>query len=277
MSFDRRWLEDRGSEDSHGRTLWALGECARSDVSAHRRRWASGLFRDALSVVETFSSPRAWAFTLLGLDAYLAGAPEDWRVDRLRTVLADRLMAMLVQFEGPDWVWFEDGLAYDNARLPEALILTGLAVQGQGYLAAGLRALRWLATVQTGPAGLFRPVGTESFFDRRQAPRAFDQQPVEAAASISAYLAASRVEAGKAWSVDADRAFSWFLGANDLWTVLVDPETGGCRDGLHPDRPNENQGAESVLSYLLALADMRRWARMGVERVQDAPSRALSA
>jgi glycosyltransferase involved in cell wall biosynthesis len=282
MSFDRRWLEDQGSEDSHGRTVWALGECARADASAHRRRWASGLFRDALSVVEEFSSPRAWAFTLLGLDAYLAGSPltgppADWRAERLRTLLADRLMTMLAHAEGLDWVWFEDGLAYDNARLSEALILAGMATDTPAWLNAGLRTLRWLAAVQTTPTGLFRPVGTESFFDRRQTPRAFDQQPVEAAASVSAYLAAARAGAGEAWSVDANRAFAWFLGANDLSLVLVDPDTGGCRDGLHPDRANENQGAESVLSYLLGLADMRRWARMGIGNVQDSPSLARRA
>jgi glycosyltransferase involved in cell wall biosynthesis len=277
MSFDRRWLEEQGSEDSHGRTVWALGECARSDSSPHRRRWATGLFRDALSFVEDFSSPRAWAFTLLGLDAYLTGAPSDWRADRLRLLLADRLMALLARFEGSDWVWFEEGLAYDNARLPEALILTGLAVEAPAYLEAGLRTLRWLAGVQTTPTGLFRPVGTESFFDRRQTPRAFDQQPVEAAAAISGYLAAARAEGGEAWPAEADRAFAWFLGGNDLAAMLVDPDTGGCRDGLHPDRANENQGAESVLSYLSGLADMRRWARMGAGSVRNSPSLALRA
>jgi hypothetical protein len=277
MSFDRRWLEEQGSEDSHGRTLWALGECAAIDASASRRRWASGLFRDALPIVETFASPRAFAFTLLGLDAYLAAAAGDWRADRLRAVLADRLLAGLAAHEGPEWTWFEAGLAYDNARLPEALIRTGSALGAPAYLRAGLRSLGWLAGVQPGPAGLFRPVGTEGFGEMDRAPRAFDQQPVEAAASIAAFLAAARAERRGAWPALADTAFAWFLGANDLSAVMVDPDTGGCRDGLHPDRPNENQGAESVLSYLLGLVDMRQMARMGLGSARSPPSLALRA
>jgi glycosyltransferase involved in cell wall biosynthesis len=277
MSFDRRWLEDQGSEDSHGRALWSLGACAAADASAPRRRWAAGLFRDALPVVESFGSPRAFAFTLLGLNAYLGAAPGDWRADRLRAVLADRLLAGLAAHEGPEWIWFEATLAYDNARLPEALIRTGSALGAPAYLRAGLRSLSWLAGVQTGPAGLFRPVGTEGFQEIDRAPRAFDQQPVEAAASISAFLAAAEAERRGAWPALADAAFAWFLGANDLAAVMVDPDTGGCRDGLHPDRPNENQGAESVLSYLLGLVDMRQMARMGLGSARSPPPLALSA
>ncbi len=277
MSFDRRWLEDRGSQDSHGRTLWALGECARSGPSPHLRRWAAGLFRDALPTVESFGSPRSWAFTLLGLDAYLTNAPTDWRAERMRGVLADWLLTLLSRGETPEWVWFEGGLTYENARLPEALILTGAAVGSPAYLQAGLRSLRWLARVQTSPAGLFRPVGTEGFGDQRCAPEAFDQQPVEAAASISAYLAAARAEGGQAWGQEARKAFDWFLGANDLAIALAEVETGGCRDGLHPDRVNENQGAESILSYLLGLADIRQLERMGLGAGQSLPPLALSA
>ena len=115
----------RGSEDSHGRTLWALGECARSDASASRRRWAAALFAEALPPAESFSSPRAWAFTLLGLDAYCAVIAEDSQAERVRQLLAERLMSILSAVETQDWVWFEEGLAYDNARLPQALIVTG--------------------------------------------------------------------------------------------------------------------------------------------------------
>ena len=169
MSFDRRWLEDSGSEDSHGRTLWALGECARGDASASRRRWAAALFAEALPPAENFSSPRAWAFTLLGLDAYCAVAPEDSSAKRVRQLLADRLMSILSAVETKDWVWFEEGLAYDNARLPQALIVTGTSTGAPAYVEAGLRSLRWLMTLQTTPAGLFRPVGTQGFGDKRQA------------------------------------------------------------------------------------------------------------
>ncbi len=95
MSYDRRWLEESGSEDSHGRTLWALAECARKDTDPSRRRWAAALFKTALPAVEEFSSPRAWAFSLLGLDAYCALDGGDVFANRLRRLLADRLMACL--------------------------------------------------------------------------------------------------------------------------------------------------------------------------------------
>jgi glycosyltransferase involved in cell wall biosynthesis len=271
MGFDRRWLEESGSEDSHGRTLWALGECARSDASASRRRWAAALFAEALPAAEAFASPRAWAFTLLGLDAYCAVTAEDTLAERIRHGLAARLMAILAAVETQGWTWFEDGLAYDNARLPQALIVTGMAVQSAEFVDAGLRTLHWLMALQTTPAGMFRPVGSGSFGDKRMAPQPFDQQPLEVTATVSACLAAWRVEGDPEWRADAVHAFAWFFGDNDLSLPLVDPETGGCRDGLHPDRVNENQGGESVVSYLLSQLEMRQIAHVVDGRAKFVP------
>jgi glycosyltransferase involved in cell wall biosynthesis len=259
MGYDRRWLEKSGSEDSHGRTLWALGECARTDRDPSRRKWAAALFKTALPVVETFSSPRAWAFALLGLDAYCALETRDVFASGMRKLLADRLMTLFIASQREDWLWFEDVLAYDNARLSQALIQTGLATHTPAYVETGLRSLHWLMSVQTTSSGCFRPVGSESFGRIREMPNAFDQQPVEAWAAISACLAAHRADGGEEWSLGASRAFEWFLGKNDLQTALVDPVTGSCSDGLHPDRANENKGAESVLSYLLGLVEMRQF------------------
>ncbi len=261
MSFDRRWLEDRGSEDSHGRTLWALGECARGDMSAPRRQWAASLFAEALPTTQSFTSPRAWAFTLLGLHAYRSAVGGNMQANRMRHILAGRLMTILAETATEDWGWFEAGLSYDNARLCQALIATGVSTGTRAYQDAGLRSLRWLMGKQTTSTGLFRPVGTDGFGELRMAPRAFDQQPLEAAATISACLAAWTATGDPAWNVDAERALAWFHGVNDLGVSLVDADTGGCRDGLHSDRPNENRGAESVLSYLLGLAEMRQLAR----------------
>ena len=258
MSFDRRWLEPSGSEDSHGRSLWALGVCAQHDAVASRRAWAAALFSEALPTVDDFCAPRSWAFTLLGLDAFCAVHPDDVPARQMRARLAQRLMAALAAKEAPDWVWFEDVLAYDNARLPEALIRTGVATEEPALVAAGMRTLRWLATVQTAASGVFRPVGTESFGIKRQAPLPFDQQPLEAAATISACLAAWRADGDDGWRNEATRAFAWFLGSNDLSVPVADADTGSCRDGLHADRANENRGAESVLAYLIGLAEMRR-------------------
>ncbi len=262
MGFDRRWLESSGSEDSHGRTLWALGNCARDDSDQARRQWAEALFGKALDVTETFSSPRAWAFILLGLDAHCVGE----QAERLRTILADRLLSLLITTERDDWVWFEDILAYDNARLPQALIVTGEATKNRAFTDAGLRSLRWLTAMQTADKGHFRPVGSQSFGRAFLPPLAFDQQPLEAMATISACLAAWHADnsdfAGEYdWRVPALQAFQWFTGSNDLSVPLVDIQTGRCRDGLHPDRANENCGAESVLSYLMSLAEIRQLAR----------------
>ena len=273
MSFDRRWLEPQGSEDSHGRTLWALGAAAKYDAGSERRRWATDLFAAALPVVDAFGSPRAWAFTLLGLDAYCAAAPENVFAAELRTRLADRLLALLQQVETPDWIWFEENLAYDNARFCQAMILAGKATGTEAYLDAGLRTLDWLTRRQISPAGLFRPVGTEAFHDIRSAGNGFDQQPLEATASIAASLSALRLTNDSRWRAEAYRAFAWFFGANDLSQPLVDPETGSCRDGLHPDRRNENRGGESVVSYLLALADIRQLEQLNALR---SPTRAAS-
>jgi hypothetical protein len=277
MGFNRTWLEDKGSEDSHGRTLWALGECARKDASPSRRRWASALFAEALSTAAGFRSPRAMAFALLGLDAYCAVAPDDRRAREIRHSLADTLVSALALVETPDWVWFEEVLAYDNARLPQALIATGLATQTPAYVDAGLRTLRWLMTQQTTSTGHFRPVGTTSFGELRKPPGAFDQQPVEATATIAACLIAWRADGDAEWKAIATRVFFWFFGGNDLSVPLVDSETGSCRDGLHPDRANENRGGESVVSYLLALAEMRQLARANINPTNPVALRAIGA
>jgi glycosyltransferase involved in cell wall biosynthesis len=277
MSFDRRWLEDKGSEDSHGRTLWALGECSRGDANLSRRRWAEALFAEALPTVKDFCSPRAWAFTLLGLDAYHAASPTDSRAKHMRKLLADRLMFILSLAGTEDWVWFEEGLAYDNARLAQALIVTGISMGVPEYIEAGLKSLRWLMTLQTAPAGFFRPVGSESFGEGRQQPRAFDQQPLEATATISACAAAWRAEGDVPWKAHITRVFGWFLGDNDLGLPLVDVDTGSCRDGLHPDRANENRGGESVVCYLLSLAEIRQLEHRSFNLPKRAAAPALTA
>ena len=259
MSFDRRWLEDAGSEDSHGRTLWALGTYSARACSSGHARWGRELFSEALDGVVAFTSPRAWAFTLLGLAPYCAVYAEDYAAAGLRAELADRLEKLLSAREGPEWTWFENGLSYDNARLPQALIVTGAAMRSANIVEAGLRSLRWLVPMQTSGEGHFRPVGSHGFLmASRNMPQAFDQQPLEACATIAACIAAQRVDPGFSWHAEAERAFAWFLGANDLGIELADVATGSCRDGLHPDRANENRGAESVLSFLLSLADMQR-------------------
>lgn len=258
MSFDRRWLEDEGSEDSHGRTLWALGGCALSDSDAPRRHWASALFAKAMSVTLGFRSPRAWAFTLLGLNDYCRANPHDSHARMLRIRHAENLMDLERRVSKNGRRWFEEGLSYENARLSQALIVTGLSTKVSAFVETGLATLQWLMVQQTADAGHFRAIGTEGFFEIGKPPKPFDQQPVEATATISACLAAYEATSDKHWIEVANRTFNWFTGSNDHGISLVDPETGSCRDGLHADRPNENRGAESVLCYLISSIEIGR-------------------
>jgi hypothetical protein len=192
---------------------------------------------------------------LIGLDGYCAVRGEDVSAKQLRRLLAERLLRLLVDVQTENWVWFEEGLSYDNARLPQALILTGLSSGSSAYIGAGIRTLRWLMAKQTAPGGHFRPIGTEGFGNRRASLEKFDQQPVEAAATISACMVAWPADQGAKWKAGAASAFDWFLGANDLSQSVVDIDTGSCPDGLHRLRVNENRGGESVVSYLLGLVE----------------------
>jgi len=257
LSFERRWLDEQGSEDCHGRALWALGVGA--GRSSHRsfQVIAGQLFVQALPAVLELTSPRAWAFGLLGIHDYLRRMSGDRQVHQCREALTTRLMELFERSAHPDWPWFEEELAYDNAKLAHALILSGRAGGQHEVFERGLDALRWLAGVQTSENGHFRPIGSNGFY-RRGGPRAlFDQQPIEAQAMVSACLEAYRATSDPWWYEQAHQAFDWFLGWNDLGLELRSPGTGGCRDALHVDRVNGNEGAESTLAFLLSLAEMR--------------------
>lgn len=257
MSFERRWVEAHGSEDSHGRSLWALGAVVGRTRSDGLRAWAAPLFEAALPVMETFTSPRAWAFAILGLHEYLRTLEGDLLAARMREELSARLFGLWQSVATDDWPWFEDIVVYDNARLCHALILTGRWTDREEILQAGLRSLRWLMDHQRGEGGCFRPVGSNGFWRKDGVAAEFDQQPIEAAAAVSACIEAFNATGEPVWRAGAQRAFDWFLGANDLNEILYDPSNGGCRDGLHTNRANQNQGAESTLSFALALAEMK--------------------
>jgi hypothetical protein len=260
LSTDRRWLDQRGSEDSHGRAVWALGTAVGRSPRWSSRTMAKKLFAQALPAVTEFTSPRAWAFSLIGIHEYLA-RPNGGRLTRLahdvREELTQRLTTIFDRVAAPGWTWFEQGLTYDNAKLAHALIVSGRATGHIGICERGIQALRWLVGVQTSPHGQLRPIGSNGFYARNGARAHFDQQPIEAHTTVSACLEAYRATGDPWWREQAQRAFDWFLGANDLGLELYAPQTGGCRDGLHPDRGNENQGAESTLAFLMSLAEMR--------------------
>jgi glycosyltransferase involved in cell wall biosynthesis len=258
MSFDRCWLEEQpGSEDCHGHALWALGLCVGHAGHGSFQMLAADLFEQALPVAAEFTSPRAWAFTLIGIDEYLRRLSGDRRANQIRELLTAKLLQRYADAHTADWQWFEDVVSYANAKLPHALILSGRCMNNAPMLETGLATLRWLVKVQTSEAGSFRPIGSDGFYQRGQERAMFDQQPIEAQATVSACIEAYYATDDAVWVAEARRAFEWFLGRNDLGLALYDSSTGGCRDGLHVDRVSQNQGAESTLAFLLALAEMQ--------------------
>jgi hypothetical protein len=257
MGFDRRWQDTQGSEDSQGRALWALGVGVGRSPYRSFQEMAGQLFAQALPPVTEFTSPRAWAFGLIGIHGYLRRLSGDSLVNQTRETLTNRLMDLFDAHARPDWCWFEDEVTYDNAKLAHALLLSGQATGQQAVIETGLRALRWLTQLQMSEKGHFRPIGSNGFYRRGGARANFDQQPIEAQATVSACLEAYRATSDFWWYEHAQRAFDWFTGWNDLGLEVYSSESGGCRDGLHVDRVNRNQGAESTLAFLLSLAEMR--------------------
>jgi len=260
MSYDRRWLEEEGSEDSIGRSLWSLGVTASEARDRDMRTWAASLYDQAASPALELSSLRAQGFAMLGACAMLDAHPgHDASVTLLRQ-FGQNMRALLLSARAEGWHWFESCLAYDNARLPEALIRAGLMLEDHGMVADGLATLEWLKDIQTAPEGHFRPVGTDSFGREMQRPLPFDQQPLEAVAMIDACDAAHAATGDSRWLHEAEIAYGWYLGANDLELPIASRIDGGCYDGLMPDRVNLNQGAESVLSFQLACCAIERLA-----------------
>jgi glycosyltransferase involved in cell wall biosynthesis len=258
LGYDHRWIEDQGSEDSHGRSLWALGTLLARSENPGMRGAAGRLLEFSLPPALEFTSPRAWAYTLLGIQEYLNSYPGDRDAQKVRSVLSRRLLEMYEATRRKDWKWFENVLAYGNARLPQAMLVVGSACADDRMVFAGLEALDWLLKTQHCETNHhFVPIGSQGFYHQGGEKARFDQQPIEAAGAVSACLEAYRVTGDRRWRSEAWSAFNWFLGDNDLQLPLYDPETGGCRDGLHPDRVNQNQGAESSLSFLMALLEMR--------------------
>lgn len=276
MGFDRQWLEQEGSQDSFGRALWAIGRTAELTRNHGLKLWATALADSVIPASAFLTSPRARAFAILGLAAHLRVYPGH-RPARLQLeAFAGELLDLLRAGKRDAWTWFEPVLAYDNARLPEALLLAGAVLANADMGREALEALDWLRRQQTAPEGHFRPVGTQSFGAAFQPPRAFDQQPLEAWATIDACALAFAQDSDSRWRDHAEAAFAWYLGANDLGVRIASPD-GGCYDGLQVDRVNLNQGAESILAYqfaALAIVHLRRNAAgsdIGEER-RSAPS-----
>lgn len=259
MDYQRNWLEESGSDDSHGRALWALGTVLGRSNTPTLQNMAGRVFQQSLLAILETTSPRAWAFALIGIHEYLARFVGDRRVSQVQEELAGRLLSLYKDNRMDGWNWFENKLTYCNAALSHAMLLCGQSMPNPAMTEVGLESLGWLAELQHADTEgkHFVPIGSNGFYPRGGERARFDQQPVEAQAMVSACLAAYRISGEKSWETEARRAFEWFLGRNDLHASVYDPTTGGCRDGLHPDRPNENQGAESTLAFLQSLLELR--------------------
>lgn len=266
MSFDRRWLEDVGSDDSQGRALWALGVCIGRSRRAGLVSWARELFHQALHVCEETTSPRTWALGILGIHEYL----RRYSGDRVATTMGDRLVNRLIKMydatASDDWPWFENIASYNNAKLPQALIAHGRWSGDQRAIEIGLKSLGWLCGKQLSPQGRFRPIGSNGFSRDGGTTAIYDQQAIEAHSMVSASIEAFAATNDAKWCEQAHLAFDWFLGRNDLGEPIYDASTGGCFDGLMEHQVNENQGAESTLAFLLSLAEMRQFASLALPK-----------
>jgi len=256
MSYDRKWLDDVGSDDSHARALWGLGVAVSSKLDISFVKLSSRLFVEALGALENSSSPRSWSFVLLGIYHYLERFGGDVTVKRMGKLLAERLFNLFKEHSTPDWPWCEHSLSYTNARLSQALILSGKWLRNPEMMQLGLSSLKWLLEVQTGENGQISIVGNRGWRQKGGVSARFDQQPIDTGALVETCSCAYKLTGDKYWYSEASRCFKWFLGYNDLQISLYDPNTGGCQDGLHAIGANGNQGAESTLAWFLALVDM---------------------
>jgi glycosyltransferase involved in cell wall biosynthesis len=259
MDYQHNWLENNGSDDSHGRSLWALGTMLSRSNTPALHSLAARLFERALPAILATTSPRAWAFALIGIHEYLQRYAGDRRANQVREELAERLLVLFRSHRSDEWRWYEDVLTYCNAALSHAMLLCGQSIPNTEMAEVGLESLSWLTDLQhaDNEGKHFVPIGSNGFYPQAGERARFDQQPVEAQAMISACLEAYRLTGEKRWFKEARRVFEWFLGRNDLSLPIYDPTTGGCRDGLHSDRANENQGAESTLAFLQSLLELR--------------------
>ncbi len=257
MHFDRHWLEDGGSDDSNGRTLWALSLAATRRRGSPIGEWANELYRESSFHLTALHSLRAIAFSVLAAVEMLRGGLATDVSSQILKQGAAALLGGLNAHSKPDWNWFEPELAYDNCRLSEALIAAGGALGDETMRRAGLDTLDWIMQLQISETGHFRPIGSESFGNAYAPPKQFDQQPLEALAAIEACIAAQNVQPDPKWTNWGEAAYAWFVGENDLSVALADQETGECCDGLTPQGRNANCGAESVLAWQMATRRIR--------------------
>ena len=292
MSYDRQWLEESGSEDSQARTIWCTAYALNKLRNTRFRGILCELFHKSMDAADSLSSIRSQAFMILGLKEYLAIYPGDSSAKRLLRGLAESIHHRFLDAQTDEnWLWPEDILAYDNPRLPQALIAASTILKDDAMLNTGLNVLAWLVRIQT-KNDCFSAIGCHGWYVRGESKARFDQQPLEAAAMLAACRQAIEAlllesnnkqdelgssEQTKAeyrsigtWLSHARMSHEWFLGRNELGVSLYDSESQGCFDGISPRGANKNQGAESTLAWMQANIDMqavRRLKHLGSQSV----------
>lgn len=248
MGYDRQWIDTVGSEDCQSRALWSLAHvAAHSHVDGHRH-YAIRWFGTHEKLFGALSSVRAVALALVALRE-LENATWSDQLQRWASNLSERLHSEFLMNATEGWPWWEPILAYDNARLPQGLFAAAHFLRDEGVKSDAMEALQWLCREQTGSDGTFAPIGSNGFYKQGETRAWFDQQPIEALATIQASLTAFEDTHDASWLFEARRAWDWFKGRNIAGLPMV-TEDGGCYDGLMADSVNRNQGAESTLAYL---------------------------
>ncbi len=275
MGYDRRWLETRGSDDCVGRVAWTLGACVdwgNDDVAS----WAAMHFEPILQQCVQSTSPRTWSFAILGACHYQKHFSGERNSARMLRELVTRVVDLHQRVGDKKWDWPEECLTYDNAKIPHALLVAGRMLDQPEWVERGAAMLRWVCRLQTSSEGYFRPIGNSGFYKRGEKLPTYDQQPLEAWATLSACLEAFDAQQDECWIAEAQRSLGWFMGCNDLGTSLVDIGRGACHDGLQFDRINRNQGAESTLAWLLAATEWINHRRRRAAITTGVPSMAGS-
>jgi glycosyltransferase involved in cell wall biosynthesis len=252
LSYDRRWLDEPHGGDHLGRAAWALGEVLGAGPPPALAEPARILLGEMLDALAAQRWPRTMAFAILGL-AHADPAAIGSAGEAVLRDLAGRLAALQRTNAGEGWYWPEDILAYDNARLPQALIAAGARLGDDELVREGLRSLDWYSGELGADAPFVRLPGHSGRRRGEPHPGEGDEQPLDAAALAEAEAEAFVTTRQENHARRAVRAFEWFLGRNALGLSVYDFATGGCHDGLGSEAVNVNEGAESTLAYLQAL------------------------
>ncbi len=263
MSYDRKWLEERGSDDCHGRALWSLGIAVRYAPTELIRSMALELLEQALHATEAMAFPRGWAFSIIGTYHCLRQIPDHGPTRQVLEVLSGKLLSQFEANSSSDWLWLEDTVTYSNAQIAHALILAGRLLDKQAMYATGCATLNWLLRLQTAPDGHLSLIGNDGWLKRGGEKAQFDQQPVEVMGLVRACASAYLLSGQEEWLREAERCFAWFLGRNDIGEKVCDLTTGGGFDGLSSHGVNRNQGAESTLAYLWSALAIYEIAKKG--------------